>query len=427
MTQAWKFEFYVSVLIVLVAWVAGQLAGYPHPFVVLGLVICLLRQLSQLSRFMEWLKAGTEQDPPEARGAWGEVMDQLYIHQREQRVERQRLEFELKHLKDSFAVLRDGVVVVTRAGIIEWCNLAAEKLLGLRLFQDRHHPIMNFLREPAFREHFTRGESAEAFEFFSPANTSIRLQLRISEFGNGDRLLVFTDITRLYQMEQMRRDFVSNASHELRTPLTVIRGYLETMQDTGPDISPRLTKAVDQMVEQARRMDDLIADLLKLSSLETLPQGAHAPVDIPTLCEEVAADVRAASAGSRRQVLVEGGQKLVVLGQREELRSAISNLAMNAARYGGDAVEIRIRWEIAGGKVRIDVEDNGIGIEASHIPRLTERFYRVDSSRTRETGGTGLGLAIVKHVLLRHGGELSVRSEPGKGSCFTCELPIDRL
>lgn len=427
MSRSWSTEFYVCLILSAGAWGIGWLIGYPSLLLDLALVVCLARQFAQAAKFQAWLRKGLEQEPPDARGVWGDLMDQLYMYMRERRVERKWLEFELSHLKDSFAVLRDGVVVISRTGMMEWCNLSAERLLGLRMQLDRHHAILNYLRDPALRAYFSRGEFSDALEFFSPAHPETRLQLRVSEFSNGDRMLVFSDITKIHQLEQMRKDFVSNASHELRTPLTVIRGYLETMQDAQDRMDPRLHRAVGQMVEQAKRMDELLADLLKLSALETLPQGAHIPVDVPQLCLSVAADVRAATVGSHKEIIVEPGEPLQVIGNAEELRSAVSNLAMNAARYSGDESTIRLRWGISDGKVRITVEDNGVGIEPQHIPRLTERFYRVDSSRTRNTGGTGLGLAIVKHVLLRHNGELRVESEPGRGSRFTCELPVDRV
>lgn len=427
MSRSWIAEFYVCLLVVALAWGLGWLLDYPSGFASCALLACLAWQFRQAAKFQAWLRQGLDHEPPDARGVWGDLMDQLFVYMRERRVERKWLEFELSHLKDSFAVLREGVVVISRTGMMEWCNLSAERLLGLRMQQDRHHPVLNYLRDPSIREYFARGEFADALELFSPAHPELRLQLRVSEFGNGDRMLVFSDITKIHQLEQMRKDFVSNASHELRTPLTVIRGYLETMQDAGDKMDPRLHRAVDQMVDQAKRMDELLGDLLKLSSLETLPQGAHEPVDIPALCHAVAADVAAAAIGNHKDIVVEPGEPLQVLGHAEELRSAISNLVMNAARYSGDGATVRLRWGIWDGKVRIAVEDNGIGIAPQHLPRLTERFYRVDSSRTRGTGGTGLGLAIVKHVLLRHNGELRIESELGKGCCFTCELPIDRV
>jgi two-component system phosphate regulon sensor histidine kinase PhoR len=284
------------------------------------------------------------------------------------------------------------------------------------------------LRDPRFVEYFEANHFGEPLDIASHLNLITRLQYTITHYGQGEHLMVVRDTTRLHNLEQMRKDFVANVSHELRTPLTVIVGYLETLQDSDEPVNPRWKRALQQMEQQSRRMQNLLNDLLMLAHLEnddrTIEQK---PVDISEMLKSVTQDARALSAERGHQISLETNETIKLNGADAELRSAFSNLAFNAVKYTPDQGEIRLCcWQDEHG-VHVSVSDNGAGIAAQHISRLTERFYRVDSSRSTHTGGTGLGLAIVKHVLLRHDGRLEISSTVGKGSAFTCHFPASRL
>jgi len=313
-------------------------------------------------------------------------------------------------------------------GNLEWWNRAAETLLGLKTPQDGGQPVTNLVRHPRFKEYFERENYVEPLEIPSPINDHLRVQLNITRYGNNEHLMLVRDVTRIHQLEQMRKDFVANVSHELRTPLTVIAGYLETLLDNVDDVNPRWARALQQMGQQGARMQTLLNDLLLLAKLEATDYPSdNQPVAVETLLKTVQADAQALSGprGQRISLDVEPGVRLK--GSESELRSAFSNLVFNAVKYTQEGGSIRIRWWADAQGAHLTVQDSGPGIEAKHLPRLTERFYRVDSSRASNTGGTGLGLAIVKHVLLRHRGRLEISSVVGHGSTFTCHFPPNQI
>ena len=286
------------------------------------------------------------------------------------------------------------------------------------------------MRDPLFTEHINKHAHKEAIEITSPGKGDRDLQVNTTLYGAGNRLLLIRDITRLNQLEIMRKDFVANVSHELRTPLTVIAGYLETLIDASEeqaDVPPMWRKALLRMDEQSQRMQNLVADLLLLSRLESVANDHPEPVDLKSLLEKIVTDTQSLSGEHQHQISLDCESGVCIEGNKNELRSALSNLAFNAVRYtpAGGRIQIRFKKTKQGGKVV--VEDDGVGIEPVHIPRLTERFYRIDKGRSLCTGGTGLGLAIVKHVLLRHDATLSIKSFPGKGSRFTCHFPSSRI
>jgi len=306
---------------------------------------------------------------------------------------------------------------------LEWCNPAAEQHLGLSNDRDKGMRVTNLVRNPDFMDYIILGR------YEQPLTISFRerkLIVHIIPFENRRQILVTHDATETERIEEMRRDFIANASHELRTPLTVIVGFLEiAMADPGLDEKTR-TAHLMLMTEQAGRMQRLIEDMLTLSRLESDEYPLKRErVDVRALVEQVATDARALSNGRHEIDFTVDGPD--VMGSGEELRSAFGNLASNAVRYTPEGGKIELRWSRGPNDLRFEVIDNGIGIDEQHISRLTERFYRVDKSRSRETQGTGLGLAIVKHVLLRHGGKLAIRSVPGKGSVFTATLPNTSL
>jgi two-component system phosphate regulon sensor histidine kinase PhoR len=313
-------------------------------------------------------------------------------------------------------------------GNLEWWNRAAETLLGLKTPQDGGQPVTNLVRHPRFKEYFEQENHLEPLEIPSPVNDHLRVQLHITRYGNNEHLMLVRDVTRIHQLEQMRKDFVANVSHELRTPLTVITGYVETLLDNVDGINPRWARALQQMHQQSERMQTLLNDLLLLAKLEATDYPSESqPVSIEPLLRSIHSDATALSGQRGQQISLEAEPGVRLKGSEAELRSAFSNLIFNAVKYTRDGGQIRIRWWSDAQGAHLSVQDTGIGIDAKHVPRLTERFYRVDSSRASNTGGTGLGLAIVKHVLLRHRGCLEITSVLGHGSTFTCHFPPNQV
>ncbi|PMR75354.1 phosphate regulon sensor histidine kinase PhoR [Billgrantia endophytica] len=410
---------------------AGGLVGWLFSAFELGLAaglgVFIFLHLRQLRALHRWLTRSPQAEPPAANGLWGELFDRLYRYQKGQRHTQERLRTTLKRIQESSEAMRDSVVMLDEHGDLEWWNGAAERMLGLRTSQDRGQHITNLVRDPRFVAYFTARDYREPLTLPSPIDERIILQAQITLYGNDERLLMARDITRLHRLEQMRRDFVANVSHELRTPLTVLTGYLETYADNADQLPPRLARGLSQMQGQTTRMQNLVNDLLLLSRLELEQSGDdHLPLDIGALLENVCRDADALSAG-RQQVTVEIAEERTLLGSEQEVRSAVSNLAFNAVRYTPEGSHITLRWKRHEHGACVEVEDDGDGIDPEHVPRLTERFYRVDKGRSTTTGGTGLGLAIVKHVLLRHDARLEIDTRPGHGALFRCVFPATRL
>ncbi|TVP52273.1 MAG: phosphate regulon sensor histidine kinase PhoR [Halomonas sp.] len=416
------------------AWLAtlgtciGWLLGSAGLGLAAGLAICLFYHLRQLRALYLWLTLHPHDEPPSARGMWGELLDRLYRYQKSQRITQGRLRATLARIQESSEAMRDSVVMLDRHGDLEWWNSAATDMLGLETAHDRGQHITNLLRDPGFISYFNARNYSEPLTLTSPIDERRILQYQITLYGDDERLVMARDITRLHRLEQMRRDFVANVSHELRTPLTVLSGYLETYGDLAEQLPPRLGKGINQMQEQTQRMQNLVNDLLLLSRLE-IDQGGkdHHPLQLGSLLQSVCDDALALS-HQRHTITVALESDMRLLGSEQEVRSAVSNLAFNAVRYTPPGSQITLRWKVSAfGDGHLDVEDNGEGIDPVHIPRLTERFYRVDKGRSTATGGTGLGLAIVKHILLRHDALLRIESHPGKGALFRCVFPAKRL
>ncbi|QOY96618.1 phosphate regulon sensor histidine kinase PhoR [Massilia sp. UMI-21] len=392
-------------------------------FALAATVIALFVQLRYLHELGEWLNDPHSSRLPDGWGAWTDVFARIYRLRREDERHQAEMAEWLARFREAMQLLPEGVAIMDDVLFLEWCNEAAERHLGLTMARDKGLRVTNLVRHPEFIDYVILGR------YEQPLTLSFRgrkLECRIIPFENRRQILVTHDATDTERIEAMRRDFIANASHELRTPLTVIVGFLEiALSDPGLDVATR-TAHLQLMTEQAQRMQRLIGDMLTLSRLESdeFPLKRER-VDIKAMVESVALEARALSNG-RHQVEVElDGPD--VMGSQEELRSAFANLASNAVRYSPDGGTIRLSWKRGDGDLRFSVTDCGIGIEPIHIARLTERFYRVDKSRSRETQGTGLGLAIVKHVLLRHGGRLMISSVPGQGSSFTAVLPNTSL
>ena len=425
-TSNWKSELYQLLLWLVIAAAVGWPFGIAGWTVALTAIVFAVRAIRNLHAMHDWLTHRVGTEPPEAGGLWGVVLDELYRMQQKDRRERVRLRALISYLRESFTSLPYGAVMIDPDGNIEWSNKAAESLVGLRYPEDTGQPVLNLLRAPEFVAYFEAEDYSQPLEIPSPQHHAAHLQMHITFFGKRSRLLFIRDVTQTHRLEQMRKDFVANVSHELRTPLTVINGYLETFAESVGETNPRWRRALDQMLAQSHRMQTLIRDLLLLSRLETLPQGAaQERIALRGELEMIREEALAAVDGGR-EIQIECDDGLCLLGRPDELRSAFANLVHNASRYTPAGGKIVVRWFADREHAYLQVEDNGIGIASEHIPRLTERFYRVDHSRSMDTGGTGLGLAIVKHVLLRHQATLHITSEPGRGSCFTCVFPLYR-
>ncbi|HKK55869.1 phosphate regulon sensor histidine kinase PhoR [Marinobacter sp.] len=408
---------------------AGLVFGYPVYGLAAGLLIYLFWTLSHAKRMYLWLSnPSVSEEAPQSIGLWGDLFDGLHkLHQNHLK-ERDRLMARIDQVQESTNAMHDGVVMTDSSGAMEWWNNSAEHLLGFRQSTDQGQYIHNLIRNPAFKAYFDTCEYREPLELSSPAKPHIRLQMQFSLFGNNDRLIVAKDVTRLYQLEQMRRDFVGNVSHEMRTPLTVISGYLETLMDHAGDLPPKWRRAINTMAQQSSRMEALITDLILLSKIETGQQTLNDSVtDVNSMIRQICHDAKALSGDQGHDVQVSVSDRHWVKGDESQLRSAFSNLVFNAVKYTPAGGTITVTWKTDREGAQLSVRDTGIGIDPVHIPRLTERFYRADPSRHQETGGTGLGLAIVKHVLINHDGRLEILSHIGQGSEFICHFPQERV
>lgn len=427
MRSAWPLECLRLAVCLIPAVVIGVLTVGAWVGLSAGLAIYLVWHLRQLYRLERWFRLDRKRNPPEGRGIWGEVYDHYFRLQQRHLQRKRKLARVLREFRSSTEAMPDGTVVLDKGGHILWFNHAARDLIGLKGNHDLGQHIGNLLRIPRFIQQLNRQQAAEPVEVESPIQADRWLILTLVPYGDGQRLLLIRDVTRLHRLERMRRDFVANASHELRSPLTVMQGYLEAMaEDEG--LGDVWQRPIGEMQHQTRRMTSIVNDLMELSRLETQdPDAPREEIDIRGLVARIREEALALGYGPR-DVRVETLCNNRVFGAERELYSAFSNLIFNAMRYTPEDGSVIINWDISpAGSGRFSVRDTGIGIEPRHIPHLTQRFYRVDSSRARRNGGTGLGLAIVKHVIQRHGGRLEIESSPGKGSTFRCILPGDRI
>lgn len=399
------------------------LAGLALDAVLVCLLLATLAyvgwSLWQIRRIEQWLGHSHDQ-APDCDGFWQEVIHQLLLQRNRHSKEKRRLQGIIHRVQQTTAALRDAVIILDDHLTIQWWNQSAHQLLGL-IAEDKDKPIFNYIRSPRFVRYMESGQFAEPLILPSSADTEVFLNFQVSQFGQGEFLLVVRDVSRLHKLEIMRKDFIGNVSHEMRTPLTVVRGYLETMADNADTLPPVWHKALNQMQGQTKRMTLLIEDLLTLTKLETEDnEYKQTDVDVTTLLSTIRADAVALSGDKHHQIELDIETPLILRGVADELRSCWSNLVFNAVRYSPEGTKIILRTRLDGGEPVVEIQDHGIGIESHHIPRLTERFYRVDSSRNHDTGGTGLGLAIVKHVLSRHQGSLRITSRVNHGSTFAC-------
>lgn len=372
-----------------------------------------------------WLEDPALDSLPEGSGTWSEVFARLYKARRTSELTESRLADNEQRFRRTISALPEGIVLVDAQLQIEWCNPVAERHLGISLRADQGLRLTNLVRDPAFVAYLTTGGTQNAITLRPLANPAVALSVQFIEFESARSIVLTRDITQSERVDAVRRDFVANVSHELRTPLTVVKGFLETLLDARPALDATRQHHLQLMLDQSNRMSHLVDDLLLLSRLEAQDTTlAEEDVDVVQLVRELGDEARTLSA-DRHSIALEAAP-LWLRGSREELRSAFSNLVTNAVRYTPAGGRVVLRWRAAPDGAVFEVEDSGIGVAPEHIPRLTERFYRVDKSRSRETGGTGLGLAIVKHVLLRHDARLEVTSELGRGSVFAAHFPRAR-
>jgi two-component system phosphate regulon sensor histidine kinase PhoR len=396
-------------------------------FLLLVLLLVMVGHARQLYRLAEWLRTPNIETIPEDDGIWGEVFSRLYKMVKRHKQTKQDLATELLNIEQATAAFPEGVVSLNGVNRIEWCNPLAEHHFGINAKRDIMQDITYLVRQPEFIDYLHAANYSDPLVMKSARHDDMILSVKLVSYGVDKRLLISRDITQWERVEMIRRDFVANVSHELRTPLTVVNGFVENLQDM-PDLShDKIRRALDLMADQTKRMDSLVADLLTLSRLENEQSPPRAAmIDMGELLQAVYQDGQMLSAGRHQHSLdVTGPVRLS--GNYDELRSAFGNLVSNAVRYTPEGGAIRLCWSMRDGQAVFSVQDSGIGIEAQHIPRLTERFYRVDRSRSRETGGTGLGLAIVNCIAQRHQAKLDILSEEGHGSTFALVFPSTRI
>jgi two-component system phosphate regulon sensor histidine kinase PhoR len=402
----------------------GLLFGHIWLWLVVVLGGLLSWQLVNLFRLQHWLRYRSQEDPPDLGGVWGDVVALVARIYRHKQLHKRRVTQLFREFRRLTAALPDGVVLLSPGHEIVWFNRMAALLLGLKRKADRGMPIENLVRQPEFSK-YLEGQGGGAGVVIRWRGHERSLSLIVVPAG-GQLLMLVRDVTREAQVEQMRKDFVANASHELRSPLTVIAGYLDQLGDE-TDLGQEWREPIADMRRQADRMAEIVDDLLELSRLESSAEEAPMLlVDVPALLERIVRETRATPmAPPRLELDIESGRGL--LGSEREFHSIASNLISNAVKYSAADGTITVRWACDDAGAHLSVVDTGIGIAAEHLPRLTERFYRVDRARARAGGGSGLGLSIVKHGLQRHGGRLEIASVEGQGSTFTAHFPPRRL
>jgi two-component system phosphate regulon sensor histidine kinase PhoR len=425
-TRAWAYALGRITTLLVLGVLLGLVIGKVPLGLAIALVVALAWNLVNLWRLDWWLRDRGGRDAPDAHGIWGDVIAQVVRLHRRKRYHKQRLLQVFREIRHSTAAMPDGVVVLNAQGEIIWFNRMGGRLLNLRRQADLGQRLSNLIRHPEFIRYLASGDFTHPLIVLPDAGGERPLSFQVVPYGANQQLILVRDVSRQVQLETQRKDFVANVSHELRSPLTVIAGYVEALEQD-PGLDETLRPPLQEMRRQAERMTTIVRDLLELSRLDALDEAVDGePVDVRAMAALLRKDIMARPDPPRVLLQLESTAKL--RGDEQELHSAFSNLVDNAAKYSAPDGRVEIRWWIDdAGEGCFSVRDEGIGIPAEHLPRLTERFYRVDAARARTTGGTGLGLAIVKHVLQHHGARLDIVSAPGKGSTFTCRFPAHRV
>ncbi len=425
--SGWIQEFWRIVVLVAIAWGAGSIVDQVYLFLLLALLAYSFRNLYNLWRLSNWLGNPQFADIPIHFGLWGDIYSTIARVSLRQSEREKRLTILLNEYTASTSALPDGAVALDSRGRIRWFNDAASRLLGLQPAKDIGQPLLNLFRSPEMVGFIKRADYAHKLEIAAPGNIDRKLEVRLAPYGDEQTLLLAQDITERLRHERMRKDFVANVSHELRTPLTVIGGFIENLQIAEDQGDERLKRPLDLMAQQTARMRQIIEDLLLLARLESdSARISNNKVDMARLLDAVKLDCRTLG-NDIPKIEGESSSNRRLIGDEKQLRSVVTNLVVNAVNHTPADGTVTVNWRDQGDQSLLEIIDNGEGIAPEHIPRLTERFYRVDAGRSRQRGGTGLGLAIVKHILQHHDARLEIQSRPGEGSRFACRFPPSRL
>ena len=417
---SWRRLCFELILCCIPALILGAVIGYLPWFLLAAVTGLLIWHFWNLLRLSWWLWVDRSMTPPPGSGSWEPLLYGLHQMQMRNKKRRRELGSLIKRFRSGAESLPDAVVLTTEEGAMFWCNGLAQQLLGLRWPDDNGQNILNLLRYPEFAQYLKKRDFTRPHNLVM--NNGRHLEIRVMPYSDQQWLMVARDVTQMHQLEGARRNFFANVSHELRTPLTVLQGYLEMMQEQTLEGAPR-EKALHTMREQTQRMEGLVKQLLTLSRIEAAPTLAlNETIDVPMMLRMLEREAQTLSQ-QQHQLTFEVDNSLKVRGSTDELRSAISNLVYNAVNHTPPGTHITVRWQHAPTGAEFSVEDDGPGIGPEHIPRLTERFYRVDKARSRQTGGSGLGLAIVKHAINHHDSRLDIVSTPGKSTRFSFVIP----
>lgn len=445
MPDSWREEFWWLVTGALFAGAAGWLFGYPLEVLLLSAIAYIAWLLARLAKIVTWLEdGGAKRSAPPTVGMMDDIVRLTHREKTYSRKQKNRYKRSLAQFNNLASELPDATVVIDKHNVIRWANVAAGNLLSIRSERDRGNRIDNLIRDPDFLAFLKLNDPGAEIELTAPNDPKLMLAFRRVPSGRGMSVLVARDVTQRIRLREMRKDFVDDVSHELRTPLTVIHGYTEILLDD-PALTAPQKNALTKIDEQSDRMMHIVEKLLRLSRLESNPLDPDDGelVAMADLIRSLVNDL-SQTALVPHEWKLELDESLAVRGHYGDLYSVAQNLLQNAVKYSGKGSEIKVCWlpesvfddtiDASGGTLEaqltggyLSVSDNGIGIEARHLPRLSERFYRVDRARARESGGTGLGLAIVKHIAQRHGGLLLIDSVPGEGSVFTVRFPPQRV
>ncbi|MDD2833037.1 MAG: phosphate regulon sensor histidine kinase PhoR [Methylotenera sp.] len=424
----WKSILFLCALsiISLFLWLISNFTTALSIFTV-GLLGYLVTHLYWIHQLHLWLKHPSISEVPEGSGLWEDVFNSLLKYERNNQVKQTELNAALERFQIVANAIPDGLLILNAANQIEWCTAHAEFQLGLDMSTDKNLPIVNLVRNSQFIAFLYNEVYDEPFKLKNDRNSDAMLEISIISLANRQKLLISRDVTQMEKIDAMRRDFIANVSHELRTPLTVVGGFIETLMDMEGAVPDSIRNYFGMMQDQTTRMRRLIEDLLTLSQIESNTQiPENNPINMTMLTNMLLNDAQALSNG-RHKITAQANPHFDLSGAVDELQSALGNLVSNAIRYTPEGGEISISWHLRDNLGVFSVSDNGIGIDQQHIHRLTERFYRVDKGRSRETGGTGLGLSIVKHILSRHQAKLEITSKPSAGSTFSVIFPHARL
>ncbi len=427
MNNQWNNEFWRLAGALLLGLILTLVTGQTTLSILAALGLYIAWNMHQLFKINKWLiDGGTRAQMPDSSGIWNNLIKEIFISRQKLRRRSARLGQALKRFRKSSAALPDATVILQPDGKIEWFNPAAQRLLGLQDPKDIKQNISNLIRHPDFQRYFNKAEflPGQELNMASPLNPELTLNIRINAFGSNELLLSARDISVLQRIQDIRKDFVANVSHELRTPLTVISGYAEAfIDDSLPD---EFQQGIHSIHQQAQRMTQIVEDLLTLSRLEMGTTSETDPtevIQIPLILDSMREDALLLSGSAKHKIDLNISSQRCLQGHESDIISAFRNLIDNAVRHTPAGSVITINWIDFNGGAQFSVKDNGPGIEAKHIPRLSERFYRVDKGRSRDKGGTGLGLSIVKHAINQNGGTLSIESQRGKGTTFSCTFP----